>query len=168
MNHHPASLILASALLLGSGFLLGRLTAPGEAPPPPGPLRPDTVRLVRVDTLRLPRPAAAERAVLRVDTLYLPLAPQGNATGPPDSARVLLGREQKVYRDSLYTAYVSGHRPRLDSIALYPRSRTLTITRTAPRPAPRWSLGLQLGAGLGPGGCGPYLGIGLSYRLWPR
>lgn len=76
-------------------------------------------------------------------------------------------REQAVYEDSLYRAWVSGYRPRLDSIEVYPKTVYQTVTNdvyhTIKPKKKRWGLGLQAGYGY-PGGF--YVGAGVSYDLW--
>ena len=37
-------------------------------------------------------------------------------------------REQAYYEDSLYRAWVSGYRPRLDSLQIFPRAVFQTVT----------------------------------------
>lgn len=89
---------------------------------------------------------------------------------PGDTITMEVPVEQKRYDDSLYTAYVSGYRPQLDSIRLHLPStitETTIIQRIAP---PRLSIGLQTGAGYGIINHKPdiYLGIGAQWRLWPK
>ncbi len=77
-------------------------------------------------------------------------------------------REQAYYEDSLYRAWVSGYRPKLDSIEIYPRTVTHTITNDIyhtikVKDKRRWGLGLQVGYGY-PGGF--YVGGGVTYNLF--
>ncbi len=77
-------------------------------------------------------------------------------------------RELAYYEDSLYRAWVSGYRPRLDSIEIYPKTVTHTITNDIyltikVKDKRRWGLGLQAGYGY-PGGF--YVGAGVSYNLF--
>ena len=76
-------------------------------------------------------------------------------------------REQAYYEDSLYRAWVSGYRPKLDSIEVYPKTIYQTVTNDiyhAVKPKmKRWGLGLQAGYGY-PGGV--YVGVGISYNLF--
>ena len=76
-------------------------------------------------------------------------------------------REQAYYEDSLYRAWVSGYRPKLDSIEVYPKTIYQTVTNDiyhAVKPKmKRWGLGLQAGYGY-PGGM--YVGAGISYNLF--
>ncbi|MFR1987599.1 MAG: DUF6808 domain-containing protein [Prevotellamassilia sp.] len=86
----------------------------------------------------------------------------------PDTAQtVMLQITQQVYRDTTYTACVSGYAAALDSIEVYPR--TLIVRQTAlPAARPRrWSFGIQAGYGLTPRGMQPYVGLGLTVRLLP-
>lgn len=110
----------------------------------------DTLR----DTILLPHVVR----IVRVDTLWLPSA--------PDSVRtpVALPIEQKIYATADYRAVVEGFRPVLTGLELYPK--TVFVTRTLP--PPRWSVGIQSGFGISPRGPVPYIGIGIQYRLWPR
>lgn len=79
-----------------------------------------------------------------------------------DSATVTLPVEQRVYEDSLYTAYVSGYRPRLDSISLRLPHTYKTITRTESTPSRRWAVGPTIGAGYGITGRHTDIFVGLS------
>ena len=78
-------------------------------------------------------------------------------------------REQAYYEDSLYRAWVSGYRPRLDSLQVFPRMVYQTVTNDVYHPVivkpkkKRWGIGLQAGYGY-PGGF--YVGAGVSYDLW--
>ena len=88
-----------------------------------------------------------------------------------DTTFVEMEVEQKVYADSNYRAVVSGIRPSLDEISVYPETKiiTQTITVTEPAKKKRFSLGVQGGwyviydaahkqIATGPGG-----GAGLSF-----
>ena len=79
-----------------------------------------------------------------------------------DSIEVANPITHKVYCDSTFTAYVSGFRPSLDSIFLYPRTQVVTV-REKPR---RWSLGVGAGYGLTPRGFQPFVGVSVSYTFW--
>lgn len=147
------------------GLLLGwnaRGTADGG-----GAVYSDTVTVV--DTVTCYRPVPRDSAVVRYETVRLMVADTARVTitdtvRVADSVEVAVPITQKVYEDSLYRAYVSGYRPRLDSIFVYPRHEVITVTRQA-KPK-RWGIGLQAGYGVGCGGIGPYIGIGVSYDLW--
>lgn len=87
-----------------------------------------------------------------------------------DSATIALPVEQKRYDDSLYTAWVSGFRPRLDSIRLHFPDITHTITNTVYAEPPRLTWGIQIGAGYGIVNRKPdvYIGVGLQYNIWRK
>lgn len=87
-----------------------------------------------------------------------------------DSIDVPIPIVQKRYEDSLYTAWVSGFEPKLDSIRLYMPEVTTTITKTVYDPTPLLTLGLQVGGGYGLINRKPdiYVGIGGQINLWPR
>lgn len=89
----------------------------------------------------------------------------------PDSIEVPIPIEQKRYEDLLYTAWVSGFRPALDSIRLHQPEIVTTITETIVKKAPRFSVGLSVGPGVSidkDHHMGIYVGFTANYRLWPR
>ena len=116
------------------------------------PAPAETIKTDRVVYLRIPQPG-------RTDTLTV-----------HDSIDVPIPIIQKRYDDSLYTAWVSGFEPTLDSINLRLPTITETITKTIVKPSPRLSIGIQGGAGVGVFSRQPdvYVGVGLQYRLWPK
>lgn len=75
-------------------------------------------------------------------------------------------REQAYYEDSFYRAWVSGYRPRLDSLVVFPKTVYQTVTNdiyhTIKSKKKRWGFGLQAGYGY-PSGW--YFGAGMSYNL---
>ena len=88
-----------------------------------------------------------------------------------DSIEVPIPIEQKRYEDSLYTAWVSGFRPALDSIRLHQPEIVTTITETIVKKAPRLSIGLSVGPGVSidkDHHMGIYVGFTAQYRLWPK
>ncbi|WP_092112613.1 DUF6808 domain-containing protein [Prevotella sp. KH2C16] len=121
----------------------------------PAGITRDTLR----DTVRYASPVPVERRVVRHDTAWLRAAPvyihggktaaEGSETPQDslsDSVRVSIPITQEVFADSGYKAWVSGYRPRLDSIQIY-RS-TITVTKTVERRR-RLSWGLTGGVGYG-------------------
>lgn len=143
-------------------------------------VRRDTVILR--DTLRVSRPVPVREEVVRYVTVRVTAdssnvakigkdsiaAPTTAADHFPDTAQtVMLPITQQVYRDTAYTAWVSGYRPRLDSIEVYPRTLIVrTASQSACKPR-RWSFGIQAGYGYTPRGLQPYVGLGLTVRLLP-
>lgn len=111
------------------------------------------------------------KTVVKVDTLLIsaPIAMFFRFTD--DTIRIgdtVVNREQAYYEDSLYRAWVSGYRPRLDSLMVFPRTVYQTVTNDIyhtikVKDKCRWGLGLQAGYGY-PGGW--YVGAGVSCNLW--
>ena len=116
------------------------------------PVPAETIDIGRTVYLRIPYPVPSGR-----DTIH-------------DSIDVPIPIIQKRYYDSLYTAWVSGFEPNLDSINLRLPTITETITNTIVKPAPRLRIGIQAGAGVGVFSRQPdiYVGIGAQWRLWPK
>lgn len=111
------------------------------------------------------------KTVVKVDTLLIspPMAPL-LVFQLTDTIRIgdtVVYREQAYYEDSLYRAWVSGYRPRLDSLQIFPKTvfRTVTndIYHTIVPKKKRWGLGLQVGYGYPEGF---YVGAGVSYDLF--
>lgn len=153
-----AALALAALLLL-SGYLLGRRTA--RAPEPECIVQVDTLRIR--DTLLIERPVPVEVRV--VDTMLVALT---DTIRLSDTVYLRLPREIKQYEDSLFRAQVSGYRPALDWIEVYPQTVYLTkVVKT--RDVRRWGIGLQAGYGAYAAGgqvrLAPYLGVGISYDI---
>lgn len=109
--------------------------------------------VVKVDTLLISSPMAPLLFIQLKDTIHI-----GNT---------VVHREQALYTDSLYKAWVSGYRPRLDSIEVYPRTVFQEVTNdiyhTIVPKKKRWGLGIQAGYGYPDG---VYIGIGVSYNLF--
>lgn len=110
------------------------------------------------------------RTVVKTDTVLIsaPIAMFFRFTS--DTIHVgdtVVQREQAYYEDSLYRAWVSGYRPRLDSIEVFPKTVYQTVTNdiyhTVKQKKKRWGIGLQAGYGY-PGGF--YVGCGVSYNLF--
>ena len=75
---------------------------------------------------------------------------------------------QKVYEDSLYTAYVSGFHASLDSITVRNRIVTNTIRETVTKTVTKKKLfgfGVQVGYYLTPAGLQPGIGLGVHINL---
>lgn len=111
------------------------------------------------------------KTVVKVDTLLIsaPMAPLlvFRLTDTMRIGDTVVHREQAYYEDSLYRAWVSGYRPRLDSLQIFPKTVYQTVTNDiyhtiTPRKK-RWGLGMQVGYGY-PSGI--YAGVGVSYNLF--
>lgn len=120
--------------------------------------RSDTVRWPIVRDSVVTRYVTRRLAVMRVDTVR-----QCDTLRAVDTVEVCLPIVQKVYRDTNYTAWVSGYEAKLDSISV--RHRTIIERRTV-RERGRWGVGLGVGLGVGSGGPGAGIGFGIFYKLW--
>lgn len=137
----------------------------------PSVLTADSVVITRTDTLRIAQPVTVHEQVVRYVTVSVPdssnvetIGKDSTGTAGGDTCRkVVLPISQKVYRDSSFTAWVSGYRPQLDSIHLHRPTHYIYKSRPAPRH--RWSFGLQAGYGYTPKGFLPYVGVGAAFNF---
>lgn len=118
----------------------------------------DTVRIR--DTVRdsIPYPVI-ETVVQEIPELfpvYITLG--GDTIHEPVYIPVLI--TQKEYQTENYHAWVSGYKPSLDSVWVYPEK---IIIREKPR---RWGIGVIAGYGIGRNGLSPYVGVGGYWRVW--
>lgn len=153
-----AALALAVILLL-SGYLLGRRAC--HVPAPEKIVQTDTLRIR--DTLRIEKPTPVEVRV--VDTMLVAVT---DTIRLSDTVYLRIPREIKQYEDSLFRAQVSGYRPSLDWIEVYPQTVYLTkVVKT--QDVKRWGIGLQAGYGAYVAGrqvgLAPYVGVGISYDI---
>lgn len=118
------------------------------------PMPAETIDIGKTVYLRIPYPE------------YLP----GDTITLHDSIDVPVPIVQKRYDDSLYTAWVSGYEPALDSIDLRLPTITETITKTIVKRSPLFSVGIQTGAGFGIISRQPdiYIGVGAQLNLWRK
>ncbi|UWG05592.1 MAG: hypothetical protein [Bacteriophage sp.] len=139
----------------------------------------DTVRDTYIDTIPFYKPVPRDSIVIRYVTERLPISAEKkpvrtdsvetsiNSQACFDSVSVQIPITQKVYEDSTYKAYVSGYRPNLDSLFVYPKREIITIRETT-KPK-RWSIGIQAGYGItlrqNPQFV-PYIGVGVTYSFW--
>ena len=116
------------------------------------PLPAETINTGRVVYLRIPVPGPSDTITLH------------------DSIDVPVPIYQKRYDDSLYTAWVSGYEPNLDSIDLRLPTITETITKTIVKPSPLITVGIQAGAGIGIISRQPdiYIGVGGQLNIWRK
>lgn len=150
-------LVVALAAVLGywyAGYRLGGL---------------EDVRGVRTDTMVVTRdvrcPSAVESVYVdRVSVRYAlrEVRDTDSVVVYVDTAlhEVSVPITQRVYEDSMYTAWVSGYMARMDSI----RVRSVVVTRRVSE-WKRWCVGIQGGMGVTPKGVLPYVGVGVTYRL---
>lgn len=133
-------------------FLLGRKSVVI----PPQEIQRDTI--VFVDTIRIPHPVPRE--VIKRDTILMP----ADTLTLHDTLFVELERETLSYADSLYRAVVSGVRPSLDLIEVYPRTIHTTETRIV-KARPKVGIGIHAGYGASKDGLSPYIGVGVHYNV---
>lgn len=120
----------------------------------------DTVR----DTIRMDVPVAMAQHIIRHDTVTMMALRVDTVHG--DSVAVEIPVTQKTYTDSMYTVWVSGYNPQLDSIEVYSRSITIT-DRPTTSPSKRLNIGVQIGCGYGLlyKGIEPYIGVGVTLNI---
>ena len=106
----------------------------------------------------------------RVVYLRIPVQGPSDTITLHDSIDVPVPIYQKRYDDSLYTAWVSGYEPNLDSIDIRLPTITETVTKTIVKPSPLFTFGIQAGAGYGVINRKPdiYVGVGAQVNLWRK
>ena len=128
---------------------------------------PQPVIKTEYKTVFRDRPAPTSSRILPDRYFFIPVEKVLTIT-KNDTTYLQLPAEQKTYEDTLYTAWVSGYNPQLDSIRL--RIPTTYVTTTVRERAPRWSFGVTVGPGLlvTPSGQlhgGVGLTLGVQYRF---
>ena len=129
-------------------------------------LTPDVIQVIKRATLRLNSPILREIHKVTHDTIKIVL---NDTIVRRDT--IYLEREQRVYEDEEYKAFVSGFQPRLDSIYVYPK--TIYETRFATQNEwRRITFGLQVGVGgviplfsSSDPSLGAYIGVGIGFRF---
>lgn len=123
----------------------------------------DTVTIVKIDTLLIAEPQVVYKYIKEKEyvTITDSLLIYDTVT-----KIIELPREYLVYKDSTYRAVVSGVQPRLDSIEVYRKNFTATVTKYVEVKKPsRWGLGVQVGYGYDGKKLRPYLGAGVQYNI---
>lgn len=112
------------------------------------------------DTLRYERPTPV--AEIFVEEVPTPIPVYLTALGDTvcETVYAPIPITRKTYETEDYRAVVSGFRPSLDTIAVYPEKVYIK------EKARRWGLGVIGGYGVGLGGFSPYVGVGVYYRIW--
>lgn len=81
-----------------------------------------------------------------------------------DTVEIALPYVQKQYKDSSYSAWISGYEPSLDSIKVFPRTVTVHERVTVKEKSRRW--GVFGGVGIGVSDrITPCVGVGIGYRI---
>lgn len=121
----------------------------------------DTVTITRVDTIRIDTPVPVYKYIRYNDTVTI-----CHELRDTVKELIYLPREAMVYKDSTYRAVVSGVQPRLDSIEIYQRNTTQTVTKYVKVPdKKRWGLGVNVGAGWNGKQVQPFVGVGVQYNI---
>lgn len=156
------------AVTLLTAFLFGALASyfavKGHFQAKLATLTPEVIRVVvKRDTLRL-NPVLREIHKVTHDTIKIVM---NDTIVRRDT--IYLEREQRVYEDEEYKAFVSGFQPRLDSIYVYPKTiyETKVSTRKEWR---RFTYGVQVGMGVvmpfnSSASFGGYVGVGIGYNF---
>lgn len=156
------------AVTLLTAFLFGTLASyfavKGHFQAKLATLTPEVIRVVvKRDTLRL-NPVLREIHKVTHDTIKIVM---NDTIVRRDT--IYLEREQRVYEDEEYKAFVSGFQPRLDSIYVYPKTiyETKVSTRKEWR---RFTYGMQVGMGVvmpfnSSPSFGGYVGVGIGYNF---
>ena len=116
------------------------------------PLPAETIQTGRVVYIKM----AVPQPHTRPDTVH-------------DSIEVPVPIVQKRYDDSLYTAWVSGYEPNLDSLRLHQPEIITTVTKTIVR-SPLVTFGIQAGGGYGVFNrrFDVFVGVGGQINLWKK
>lgn len=117
--------IIIGALLLIIGAVIGWLCRPNSIERIVD-IQRDTI--VKIDTHIIEKPILVERTVR--DSLLVAVH---DTIRLRDSVYISLPREVKVYAGDEYYAEVSGFRPNLDYIEIYPKTTTITQTQSVSR-----------------------------------
>ena len=130
----------------------------------------ETVTVTRTDTLTV-RDTIVERypffvTIDKVDTMLIAIR---DTVTVHDTSYIVVDREQRYYKSNDYEAWVSGYRPRLDSVWVFPETRYITKEVKVQRKPTRWGIGIQAGYGVGISSgqvrAFPYIGVGISYNI---
>lgn len=157
---------ITALLLMAGGYVLGWRVHRCAPPPAETAVRTDTLRIR--DTLLVERPVPVEVRV--VDTMLV-AAVDTVQVRVQDTVQVMVQvpRETRVYGDSTFRAQVSGYRPSLDWIEVYPQTTVVTRNIYADDSRKRWGIGVQAGCGAyfdgGDVSLSPYVGIGISWNI---
>ena len=143
------------------GVLLGTLSRQGARRADAVEVKTDTVT-VR-DTIIKEKPVSL--ATRTIDTMLVAVC---DTVVLRDTVFLSLPREERVYQDSTFRSVVSGYRPTLDAITVYPTTKYITTERVAIQ-RKRWGIGVQAGYGWHLSDDrirgAPSVGVGLSYNI---
>jgi hypothetical protein len=146
-------------LLLAIGFVAGWFARPRCSEIVS--YRSDTI-FIR-DTIREIMPTIKERLIVRtdVDTLRLP--------GDTVFIAVEVPIEKRSYASADYYAEISGYKPSLDLIKVFPQTKVINTVQTLTVPdSRRWGVGVNVGAAYSPyfNKFTPSISVGVQYNLF--
>lgn len=174
--------VIAAILLFLAGAWIGRETAPKINTTPKAEIKTDksvnptpsysrSTGAVTVP-VSIETKAPDDPTLPKSEILLFPPKPQtadsgtcSDDIGTKDSFRVQIPLTQKEYRDSNYTAYVSGFNAKLDSIEI--KTKVVTYTKSVTK-FRTWNIGLTGGYGYGfrSKQFEPFIGIGITLNLF--
>ena len=103
----------------------------------------DTTIVVKLDTVKITKPIYIKEKI--VDTMLVAVS---DTIRLNDTTFVALPITQRYYaKDSVYQAWVSGYKPNLDSIKVFPKTIYSTITNTDYKKPARVTIGATIGYG---------------------
>ena len=153
--------LLLVAFFAAGGFVIGRRNQP---------VKPEPQVIVRVDTCTVHDTIVRYRPVSRYSYIRDTVRAYFT-TVHHDTVLAAVPIERRVYHeDSLYHAVVSGWRPSLDSLIVWPTTTTITIREREVVPRSRWSVVATVGPSVlaSPSGkvhAGIGVTAGVSYRF---
>ncbi len=151
--------------------------------------RSETISVTEVSTDTIPDTIPKIAAERQVGTIRVPVPVYGKQNTsckevesqevavmtPTEIDTIELPRTQRTYKDSTYTAWVSGYDPRLDSIEVYRKTIKETVTISVPPVEAkrrrtfwqRFNIGVQGGYGIGLDDKKghPYIGMGVGFSF---
>ncbi len=165
--------VLIAVTMCVLSFFVGRMTSHNTNYQ--GREEIDTI--IHLDTVAYLLPIPRDSVVIRYDNIVVPIASTNcdsiercpnseNVTVDvsQDSATIHLPIKQHVYETDTYRAYISGYRSNLDSIFITNKTTEVIVKKQAM--TNRFNIGVQAGYGLTPKGFQPYVGFGVSIRIF--
>lgn len=135
------------------------------------------VTIEKIDTIRDTIPIIVKENIIRVDkdtfnvykiihdSLYIDSIQSKDSLGVVVDIPII----QRVYSDdSTYVAYVSGYKPKLDSIDVFRKEIIVERTISVRDKSKRWGIGPFVGVGydIGNNRAGAVIGVGISYNIF--
>ena len=138
MKRKAISILILALLALGF-YLMGFYRAREQFREAAKEVQIDTV--FRYDTIRMDKPGEI-RSFKSSIPLILPLS---DTIRLRDTVYLVMNRQIKEYRDSLFYARVSGYEPSLDYIEVYPKTTTISKTETIVQKPSPWHVSFDVG-----------------------